>query len=271
MATLTKGYTFGATESVTNAKLSALVDDATISGIVNADVAVGAAIAEAKLDISGIVLLAGAQEVTGAKTFSGGIIEGTANQGDIWYDDGTDMHRLTPGTSGEYLQTKGASANPVWATASAGAMVQMVNVMDGAVAVGTTVMPKDDTIPQNTEGTEFITLAITPTSATNNLRIDVVIVGSANANSASSGYALFQDTTAGALAAVFGRCSYNSEDAGVVSFTHWMTAGTTSETTFKVRVGHTSGTSFTFNGYSAGTRIYGGVAASSITITEIKV
>lgn len=51
MATITKGYTFGATEQVTNTKLHSLVDDATISGIVNADITDGT-ITEAKLDIN---------------------------------------------------------------------------------------------------------------------------------------------------------------------------------------------------------------------------
>lgn len=39
MATITKGYTFGATEQVTNTKLHSLVDSATISGIAQADLA----------------------------------------------------------------------------------------------------------------------------------------------------------------------------------------------------------------------------------------
>jgi len=38
-ATFSKGYSFGAVETVTAAKLSALVDDATITGIVNAEIA----------------------------------------------------------------------------------------------------------------------------------------------------------------------------------------------------------------------------------------
>jgi hypothetical protein len=54
MATITKGYTFGATESVTNAKLHSLVDSATITGIVNADIAAGAAIDFSKLETEGI-------------------------------------------------------------------------------------------------------------------------------------------------------------------------------------------------------------------------
>ena len=51
-----------------------------------------------------------------------------------------------------------------------------------------------------------------------------------------------------------------------------MTAGTTSETTFKVRAGaSTSGQSLFFNGKGGGSagRQYGGVMASSITITEL--
>lgn len=40
---------------------------------------------------------------------------GTTNQGDIPYDNGTSFVRLTPGITGQVLQTKGASANPLWA------------------------------------------------------------------------------------------------------------------------------------------------------------
>lgn len=49
MATLTKGVTFGATETVTNTKLHNLVDNATVSGIVNADIDSGANISDSKL------------------------------------------------------------------------------------------------------------------------------------------------------------------------------------------------------------------------------
>ena len=52
-AAITKGYTFGATELVTNSKLHSLVDDATILGIVNAEIASGAAIDESKLSLTG--------------------------------------------------------------------------------------------------------------------------------------------------------------------------------------------------------------------------
>ena len=41
---------------------------------------------------------------------------GTANQGDILYDNGSVFVRLTPGTAGQVLTTSGASANPSWTT-----------------------------------------------------------------------------------------------------------------------------------------------------------
>ena len=42
------------------------------------------------------------------------LVVGTPNQGDVFYDDGTDHHRLAPGTSGDVLITEGASKNPRW-------------------------------------------------------------------------------------------------------------------------------------------------------------
>lgn len=39
-------------------------------------------------------------------------------QGDVIYYNGTDWVALTPGTSGQFLETKGANANPVWGSVS---------------------------------------------------------------------------------------------------------------------------------------------------------
>lgn len=149
---------------------------------------------------------------------------------------------------------------------TAGVVLQVVNVMNSTVATGTGTIPQDNTIPQITEGTEFMTLAITPKSTSNKLRIDVVVNGAA---SASNSYlvALFQDSTTNALAAINHNVAANniSEES---NFTYYMTAGTTSSTTFRVRAGCASAGTFTFNGQSAG-QLFGGVMASSITITEI--
>jgi len=72
---------------------------------------------------SGNIVISGDPTISGDVTFSGavnlpatGVVIGAANQGDIFYDDGTDLARLTPGTSGQYLKSQGAGANPAWAS-----------------------------------------------------------------------------------------------------------------------------------------------------------
>ena len=145
-----------------------------------------------------------------------------------------------------------------------GKVKQIVNYQTGAVATGTTTIPRDDTIPQITEGNEFMTLAITPTSATSRLVISVSAYTMPGAVSRVS-LALFQDTTANALAATM----FYTQGGGELTDTlvHNMVSGTTSATTFRVRAGMNLAGTLTFNGYS-GSRHFGGVAASSITITE---
>lgn len=147
-----------------------------------------------------------------------------------------------------------------------GVIVQVVNTQTGAVATGSTVIPHDDTIPQNTEGDEYMTLAITPTDAGNKLKIEVIAFISCSGSSAVVALALFQDSTADALAAIATTLP-TATGGQPIQLTHYMTAGTTSATTFKVRIGPNA-TTITFNGQS-GSRRFGGVCASSITITEI--
>src|SRR3990167_7005507 len=148
---------------------------------------------------------------------------------------------------------------------SPGMVVRVVNTLSSAVATGTTLIPFDDTIPQNTEGTEFMTLAITPQATTNILVIQAVFFG-AHSVLSELAMALFQDTTANALAATSCTIPVASYRA-TLTLTHTMTAGTTSATTFKIRGGGNTAGTTTFNGVSAG-RIYGAITKSSIVIWE---
>lgn len=146
-----------------------------------------------------------------------------------------------------------------------GVLVQQVGNQTGAVATGATATEWNDSIPQNTEGNEYLTQAITPKSALSILEIDVVVMLASN-GAANLTVALFQDTTANALAAMASR-TIAAGNQHNVKFTHRMVAGTTSATTFKVRIGPDAAVTVTFNG-TGSARIYGGVAASSITIKE---
>jgi hypothetical protein len=147
-----------------------------------------------------------------------------------------------------------------------GAQIQMVSVETGAVATGTTVTPLDDTIPQITEGNEFMTLAITPKSATSTLVIDVIWVGASSATGTLV-CALHQDAIANALAASV-LVQTGADNMLTMTLCHKMTSGTTSATTFRVRVGLNGAGTITFNGRSAARQL-GGVMASSIVIREV--
>jgi hypothetical protein len=153
---------------------------------------------------------------------------------------------------------------------SVNGIVQIVNTQTGAVAQSTTVMPIDNTIPQITEGAEYMTLAITPKHADNLLLIQSIAQISVNTGT-SMGMALFVGTTANALAAIGGNFNGGSVNRGM-SLTHHMVAGGTSELTFRIRIGSgASGTTAFNSGEAVGTRLFGGVCASSITITEYSV
>ena len=153
---------------------------------------------------------------------------------------------------------------------SVNGIVQIVNTQTGAVATTTTAIPWDDTIPQKTEGGEVMTLAITPKNTNNLLVIDVVANVSATEGGWKTATALFQDTTANALAVSMGYEDGVANQTRTAHFRHYMTAGTTSATTFKVRIGAQTTETLTFNG-NGGSRKYGGVFVSSITITEYSV
>jgi hypothetical protein len=147
-----------------------------------------------------------------------------------------------------------------------GDIVQTVIYQTGASAAGTTRIPQDDTIPQITEGNEYMTLAITPTSAINKLLIDVVFCSSVVVVQAVI-VALFKDAVTDAIAAV-------ANNNPVVNYTevtmlrHSMLAGGTVPATYRVRAGTNATETLYFNSCNVA-RIMGGVSASSITITEV--
>lgn len=146
-------------------------------------------------------------------------------------------------------------------------VLQIEQVQTGAVATGTTIMPLDDTIPQITEGDEYMTLAFTPKSAASRLRIDVVTNLSMDTNSLNLTAALFRDAGADAIAAgAKGRSSGNDQMENI-KFSHDMASPGAALTTFRVRAGAHAAATTTLNGI-AGARKYGGVLASSIIITE---
>lgn len=131
-----------------------------------------------------------------------------------------------------------------------------------------TALPYDDTIPQITEGAQFMTQAITPVSAANLLVIDALTNMQTNSGTGNGmTAALFQDATANALAA-------QSVDtaAGLgqnLYIKHTMVAATTLATTFRIRGGVNTASQYQFNGVVGTGRLMGGVMNSWLQIQEL--
>tara|TARA_R110000796_G_scaffold84066_7_gene183522 strand:- start:2876 stop:3649 length:774 start_codon:yes stop_codon:yes gene_type:complete len=188
----------------------------------------------------------------------------------ISFDASGNPVAIATGSDGQVLTSGGAGAPPAFEAAAAGGKVkQMVYNMVQTVSSGTGSFPYDATIPQIGEGRLILTQAITPTASDTLLKIEVIVQGSIS-NHAQYIIALFQDSTADALAV-----SRIRADAQVAvhlnnnNMMHVMVSGTTSETSFTIRMGAYSGTSY-LNEATNNTGAYGGRCNSGIVITEIE-
>lgn len=154
------------------------------------------------------------------------------------------------------------NAAVTYAKVADGFIVQHVISEVTSSSTTTTILPQDDTIPQNTEGAEITTVSITPKATTNLLLIVAGVMSNSSATGGS--IAIFQDTTANALAAT----GYQGTDLSYIEAKTRITAGTTSSTTFKVRGGPATAGTFRWNG--AGGRYFGAITKSYIEVFEIK-
>lgn len=148
-----------------------------------------------------------------------------------------------------------------------GDVVQTIRNASSAVATGATNIPQDDSIPQNNEGDQYFSQAITPTATPNLLEVFCMMFFGVSKIDTPS-VALFQDSTVDALAA-----SRFTSGAGVgyttsAIFKHRFLAATTSATTLNIRAGCTASCTLTLNGKAAA-REFGGVASSWQEVSEI--
>ena len=147
-----------------------------------------------------------------------------------------------------------------------GAVIQIQSTKLGTVATGTTLMVNDNTIPQNTEGDQFISLAFTPKSTTSKLRFEALMFVAHTVATANVVAAIFRDSVADAIAAGNVSCP-NANTGYMVAVNYDMTSPGTSAYTYKLRAGGNAAGTLTVNGWSS-TQYFGGVLFSSLTITE---
>lgn len=145
--------------------------------------------------------------------------------------------------------------------------IQQVQTSSSTYLSTGVAIPDDDTIPQSSEGDPLISLAITPTSATNILVFDFYCPAASDGQGGII-LALFQDSNTDA--------TFTASDdifdfaMGGATFRYYMTAGTTSSTTFSIRYGApaSTGTQVYINGNASG-RLFGGTSKVVFTISEI--
>lgn len=170
-------------------------------------------------------------------------------------------------TTGVWTGTTIAVANGGTGVISSKPVIQTVTNYVSSVTTGSTVIPFDDTIPQNTEGDLYLTVTITPKNSANKLLIECLIyLANTAAGNQNLIAALFQDSTANALA-VGSTFTAVASSVVPVRLSLTMDAGTTSATTFNIRGGGSAAGTTTRNGNS-GTRLFGGVLYSSLRVTE---
>lgn len=170
---------------------------------------------------------------------------------------------VTPGFGVNVTHSAGAMTV---ATLFSGVMRQFVGSL--SALSGTTTIPNDNTIPLITEGTQVWAQSITPSSASNTIRIHLCTQVSTQANNGTVILALFRGSTCletkiqqlegSGLASAFGSTaiSFNVVDA----------PATTSSVTYSLRVGIDTGTWYFGRTFEA---THGGTSTGKYIVEEV--
>lgn len=145
-----------------------------------------------------------------------------------------------------------------------GDVVQRIETTSSAYVSAAVIIPADNTIPQNTEGTELLTATLSPTSGANFLSV-VAKAWLVNNVAGRAIIALFRDTTASAIAA--GLVTPSGDILPVEARTRVNAAATTS-TTFKLRYGPEGASTIFVNGSTAAA-LFGGTLVSGLFVEEL--
>lgn len=171
------------------------------------------------------------------------------------------------GTAGQVLTSGGADADPSYVTP---AVIQQVESVFTNYWGTSAIIPVDDSIPQISEGAQIATVSITPKFANSKLLIEFIQDALTITAGYTATFALFRDSNAGAIAvqplyAPVGTALFQ----GVV-MRHTVAASSVTATTFQVRIGIGSSGGGAYGNGTAGARLYGGVAATRLKITEVR-
>lgn len=139
--------------------------------------------------------------------------------------------------------------------------------IQSGIQTGIVVVPNTDNVPQNTDGDQYLTEDITPTSAANLVRIDSMIHIASSGNTQKFVSALFRDATAAAIAVGTTGQPTNGNPVQL-NVRHDILAAQSTSTTINLRAGGDLAGTTSINGIAAG-RKYGGVLYSYIELREV--
>lgn len=133
----------------------------------------------------------------------------------------------------------------------------------------TALIPRDNTIPQNTEGSQLLTASITPKSVANRVRVRFSAWGACNPAPNDIIIALFIGSGVNAVQV----CAVTptvTDATQQVCLEYESVPGVTTPTIYSIRVGLGTAGTLVFNG-NTGTPLFGGAASATLILEEIAV
>jgi hypothetical protein len=174
----------------------------------------------------------------------------------------------SPGDNDTSIATTAFVSSAV--TAAVTPLRNVVSTNLASVVFSIDIIPVDDTIPQNTEGTQILSLTITPTSATSLIKLTGHGWGEIH-NAEDGVYAVFSSQSADAIQAGLWYAGGGPDIFGGFSFHVVHAPATTSATTYSVRIGSGSGLGVILNGggFGGAVRLFGGSSAAYLIAEEL--
>tara|TARA_R110001592_G_scaffold182803_2_gene426237 strand:- start:301 stop:1116 length:816 start_codon:yes stop_codon:yes gene_type:complete len=267
---IVKGQAFGATETVTAAKLQNIVDN---SAFKDFDGSTEAFNVSGSSDIGTCVLAGGLKVNTSTGQLS---LKEQANLTALGNTSGgsavpTAVSILDEDTMSSDSATSLATQQSIKAYVDAHGIVQRTRVASSTelTVLGSSVIPLDNTLPQSGEGTEVLTTSFTPKSTSNRIEVSFNGLIVHTDPGPSMVLALFEGTTCKA-AQWF---TQPTNGANVTHVTFQFTPSSTDAATYSIRIGN--GTTQTnplyVNRQSNATATLGGLMEYSMTVLELKV
>lgn len=170
----------------------------------------------------------------------------------------------------EFINGQGNWATPSGVAPAAGFQVGYAYTPSSTTASTTSVIPQDNTIPQNTEGAAYASLdtTITPSSSTSLLEVEVYIPWVYAASASTSVWALFRDSGANAIQTAY--ISLPGSSVMPITLKCVLAAGSVSATTFKLRYGAQSAALPIAIMGGAALPLFGGSDVAHMMVREIK-